>query len=393
MPSTPGAGTTEFKSPRTPRRFKTPEPRQVHFDPDDAVPSSYIDKHTTYGGKSSGFTTANSPSGGFCSKTSGILKSGDSEPADPTPSSFPQVGPAPNSHLHWHTAANPTQSISHQLPNTYNYATPQQQQHQFLVAPQQFSHPAFTQQTAPVTYIGLHQQPGQATMGDYQNCAPPPMGVHFQPPVPDTTFGPIPHVYVPRFDGGLMPGVQVGLPSIPFISAPTYPAACTTVQPTVGIGAMPPQAAHGSYVVAQQPYLVQQPAMGQQPVMMNGQPAFMPQVQHMAGMPPVGLSMGGAAVTSGFPVIAGNTGHIPDVSGLGRTSGEEALRQIKFAHSNRLYEPQDFKPSDDDPSRFYFVREVDGNWTQRNRFSIDHMGDCRWYVTDEGWFYAVRLPS
>ncbi|KAH6984867.1 hypothetical protein BKA56DRAFT_671328 [Ilyonectria sp. MPI-CAGE-AT-0026] len=373
MPSTPGAGTTEFKSPKTPRRYKTPEPRQVHFDPDDAVPSSYIDKHTTYGGKSSGFTTANSPSGGFCSKTSGILKSGDSEPADPTPSSFPQVGPAPSGHLHWHTAANPTQSISHQLPNTYNYATPQQQQQQqFLVAPQQFSHPAFTQQTAPVTYIGLHQQPGQATMGDYQNCAPPPMGIHFQPPVPDTTFGPIPHVYVPRFDGGLMPGVQ---------------------QPTVGIGAMPPQAAHGSYVVAQQPYLVQQPVMGQQPVIVNGQPAFVPQVQHMASMPPVGLSAGGAAVTSGFPVIAGNTGHIPDVSGLGRTSGEEALRQIKFAHSNRLYEPQDFKPSDDDPSRFYFVREVDGNWTQRNRFSIDHMGDCRWYVTDEGWFYAVRLPS
>lgn len=156
---------------------------------------------------------------------------------------------------------------------------------------------------------------------------------------------------------------------------------------------MPPQAAHGSYVVAQQPCLVQQPVMGQQPVIVNGQPAFVPQVQHMAGMPPVGLSAGGAAVTSGFPVIAGNTGHIPDVSGLGRTSGEEALRQIKFAHSNRLYEPQDFKPSDDDPSRFYFVREVDGNWTQRNRFSIDHMGDCRWYVTDEGWFYAVRLPS
>lgn len=156
---------------------------------------------------------------------------------------------------------------------------------------------------------------------------------------------------------------------------------------------MPPQAAPGSYVVAQQPYLVQQPVMGQQPVIVNGQPAFVPQVQHMAGMPPVGLSAGGAAVTSGFPVIAGNTGHIPDVSGLGRTSGEETLRQIKFAHSNRLYEPQDFKPSDDDPSRFYFVREVDGNWTQRNRFSIDHMGDCRWYVTDEGWFYAVRLPS
>ncbi|KAF7551637.1 hypothetical protein G7Z17_g4886 [Cylindrodendrum hubeiense] len=369
MPSTPGAGTAEFKSPKTPRRYKTPEPRQVHFDPDDAVPASYMGRNSTDGGKTSGFTTANSPSGGFCSKIGGILKSGDSDKVDPTPTSFPQVGPAPTSHLQWHTAANPAQSISHQLPHTYNYATPQQQQlqHQhFLVAPQQFPHAAFTQQPEPVTYIGLHQQP-QATMGDYQNCAPPPTGVHFQPPVPDTTFGPIPHVYVPRFDGGLVPS-----------------------QPTVS--AMHPQAAHGSYVVAQQPYLVQQPVMGQQPVMMHNQPAFMPQVQHMAGMPPVGLA-GGAAINTGFPVIAGNTGHIPDVSGLGRTAGEETLRQIKFAYSNRLYEPQDFKPSDDDPSRFYFVREVDGNWTQRNRFSIDHMGDCRWYVTDEGWFYAVRLPS
>lgn len=55
------------------------------------------------------------------------------------------------------------------------------------------------------------------------------MGVHFQPPVPDTTFGPIPHVYVPRFDGGLIPGVQVGPPIVSFVSTPTYPAACTTV--------------------------------------------------------------------------------------------------------------------------------------------------------------------
>lgn len=38
-------------------------------------------------------------------------------------------------------------------------------------------------------------------MANYQNAGLPNTGVNFQPPVPDTTFGPIPHVYVPRFDG------------------------------------------------------------------------------------------------------------------------------------------------------------------------------------------------
>lgn len=163
-----------------------------------------------------------------------------------------------------------------------------------------------------------------------------------------------------------------------------------------------------AYVVQQQqqqPYYVQQPAMGQQPVFVAGQmqpqqQQFVPQMQNVPGVPTVGLA-GGAAVPGTVPVFAGNVPgglgggpqHIPEVMGVGRTAGEEQLRQIKFAHANKLYEPQEFKPADDDPSRFYYVREVDGNWTQRNRFTIDHMGDSKWYVTDEGWFYAVRLPN
>ncbi|KAH7143908.1 hypothetical protein EDB81DRAFT_935355 [Dactylonectria macrodidyma] len=438
MPSTPGAGATEFKSPKSPRRYKTPEICQVHFDSEDNVPSSYADRSTTYGSKPTGFTTANSPSGGFCTQNRGILKNGNSGEVDPTPTSFPQVGQAPTSHLQWHTGLDPSQSISHQLPRTWNYATLQQHQQpppqnpQVLVTSPQFPPTAFPQPSAPVTYIGLHQQPPQANMGDYQNSAPPPTGVHFQPPVPDTTFGPIPHVYVPRHDGGLFPGVHVRYPSVQFVSAPVYPiAACTTVilpktfylngytsyatfyerfvtnspsqnsirhcanfhlQQQPALGVMPPQATQGSYVIAQQPYMIQQPVMGQQPVMVNNQPQLMPQFVPMAGMPAVGLPAG-AAVNPGFPVIAGNTGHIPEVAGVGRTAGEETLHQIKFAIANGLYEPQDFKPSDDDPNRFYFVREVDGNWTQRNRYSIDNMGEIRWFVTNEGWFYAVRLPS
>ncbi|KAM0454040.1 hypothetical protein ACHAO4_004788 [Trichoderma viride] len=159
------------------------------------------------------------------------------------------------------------------------------------------------------------------------------------------------------------------------------------MQPTVaGI-----PVAHSSYVVAQQPAVVPQPFVGQQPVMIGGQPvstAAIPVHQMHTAVPAMGLSGVG-----GMPVFTGNGGQIPDVSGLGRTPGEETVRQHQFAHANKLFEPQEFKPSDDDPSRFYYVREVDGNWTQRNRFTIDHLGDCRWYVTDEGWFYAVRMPN
>ena len=131
--------------------------------------------------------------------------------------------------------------------------------------------------------------------------------------------------------------------------------------------------------------------------MPNG-PQFMapgpPGVPGFQPMPIAGGGGGGNGFMGGCPpFIAGNSGGPPDISGAGRTPHEEKLRQVQFAYTNRVFEPQEFKPADDDPSRFYYVREVDGNWTQRNRFTIDHMDDCRWYITDEGWFYAVRLPD
>ncbi|KAL7898562.1 hypothetical protein HDV64DRAFT_278511 [Trichoderma sp. TUCIM 5745] len=374
------------KSPKTPRRLKTGgEPlRQVHWqspgsstEPKPAIPSS----SSSSAPFSSSTTTANGDS---------ITNTATPAP-DTQPSSFPQLGAAPNSSLasdQWHTSIDPTQSVK--LPGQpfaggfaapgfapgFTCAPP----HPHLVSP--FS--ALPQAAAApfTTYVGFppqhqhlppqHHFTAAVSMADYQNAAPMPSGVNFQPPVPDSTFGPIPHVYVPRFDGGFMPAaVQVGLPS----------------QPTVaGI-----PVAHSSYVVAQQPAVVPQPFVGQQPVMIGGQPApaaAIPVHQMPAAVPAMGLSGVG-----GMPVITGNGGQIPDVSGLGRTPGEETVRQLQFAHANKLFEPQEFKPSDDDPSRFYYVREVDGNWTQRNRFTIDHLGDCRWYVTDEGWFYAVRMPN
>lgn len=139
-----------------------------------------------------------------------------------------------------------------------------------------------------------------------------------------------------------------------------------------------------------------QPAyVQQQPVMISTQPAVIAPGQPIQVPQAAALVPGAPTVIGGGQptVIAGNTGPFPEVAGLGRTQGEENMRQVNFAYANRLFEAQDFKPADDDPSRFYYVRELDGNWTQRNRFTIDHMGDCRWYVTDEGWFYAVRLPN
>ncbi|KAF4453098.1 hypothetical protein F53441_4158 [Fusarium austroafricanum] len=451
------AGASGFKSPKIPRRPKTPEAR-VHFEP-QAKPAASSSASTAFNERITGFTTANSPSGGFSSGINGVTKPsiapGVTTTASTTattsapepkvsnqPSSFPALGLGPSCQPQWHISANPTQSLSHQGPG--GFVSPLAHHQQQFLSPQ--FHPASFNNIGPsnitpnsITYIGIGPQPptaNNANMGDYQHTAPPVHGLNFQPPVPDTTFGPMQHVYVPRFDGGLA-GVQVGAPatfsyvpsSVPFAvpSAPVTTTACTTVllpktfylngytyyasllryfafilrllfgQPAVGAMAAPQPAVHGSYVVQQQPYYIQQPTMGQQPVLIaSHQPQqFMPQVQQVAGIPPVGLA-GGAAVPGTVPVFAGNVPggqHLPDVTGVGRTAGEEQLRQIQFAHANKMYEPQDFKPADDDPSRFYYVREVDGNWTQRNRFTIDHMGDSKWYVTDEGWFYAVRLPN
>ncbi|KAL6912949.1 hypothetical protein FSST1_010709 [Fusarium sambucinum] len=473
------AGANPLKSPKTPRRPKTPESRQVHFEPETKPATTSAFSRDFNSGRISGYTTANSPSGGFSAGVNGVsapkappaIKTAVSSTAtastsapekkiETQPTNFPALGLGANQ-LQWHISANPTQSLSQQQPATFISPPPQGQQQHFFSPPQ--FHPAsyisagpnniITSPTPnPITYIGIGPQSpavnlNQASnMGDYQNAAPPVNGLHFQPPVPDTTFGPMQHVYVPRHDGGLA-GLQVGAPaSFNYVSAAPFAITPSSSYTTVVVpktyylngytyyasllcwftflfcllhwfasikhfnqpafGAVAPQpSAYGGYVVQQQqqPYYVQQPAMGQQPVLIAGQmqqqqpQQFVPQMQNIQGVPAVGLA-GGNAVPGTVPVFAGNVPggggggpqHIPEVMGVGRTAGEEQFRQIKFAHANKLYEPQEFKPADDDPSRFYYVREVDGNWTQRNRFTIDHMGDSKWYVTDEGWFYAAN---
>lgn len=152
-------------------------------------------------------------------------------------------------------------------------------------------------------------------------------------------------------------------------------------------------------VVAQQPYPAQPmmvaggPAQGP-PVMMGagfgggGVPPGQPVLVH-AGPAPMG--MGGAPMMPGnfpahpsqFPV------HNEPATGIGQTASEVAAA---FMTNPELNEPQDFKPADDTPSRMYMVRQLDGHYIQMPRATIDSFGKgARWYVTDEGVFYAVRL--
>lgn len=148
-----------------------------------------------------------------------------------------------------------------------------------------------------------------------------------------------------------------------------------------------PQQAQPIMVNGQAYYPVQAPSpmaalAGGQPVPCGGPPMMV-----QGGMNAAAAFNGPVPIVASVPASAG-----PEVSGLGRTPNEEMIRQVEFAYQNKLFEPQDFKPSDDDPSRFYYCREQDGNWTQRSRYTLDRMA-VRWYVTDEGWFYAVRLPD
>lgn len=251
----PEAG-TESKSPKTPHRLKPGQcqshqpsattPRQVHFD-------------------------TNGPSAKANGTTSSKATPTPSDETDKNtqPETHPQVGPPPssapgtNTGGPWFTSADPSRSVNLPgQPAIFTAGAPQQQQQHapflqgYSYFPQllhQQAQATSQQSFVPVSYIGGHSQPPPgASMGDYQNCVPPPTGINFQPPVPDTTFGPIPHVYVPRFDGGFpaVPGTHVchhpprppaaaslsyhvPFSSVQFVAAnaPACPATMTVVTP------------------------------------------------------------------------------------------------------------------------------------------------------------------
>jgi hypothetical protein len=145
-------------------------------------------------------------------------------------------------------------------------------------------------------------------------------------------------------------------------------------------------AAHPVTGPIQGQYVQMQPA-GQPMMMAAGQPMqgghMVQQPIMVAGTPQVVAGN----MTPGFPRI-----HNDPVLGVGQTGSELRAEQMQFAHENGMFETQDFKPKDDDASRYYMVRELDNTWTQRNRATIDAL-NCRWFLADEGYFYAVRVPE
>ncbi|KAK7742129.1 hypothetical protein SLS53_004715 [Cytospora paraplurivora] len=230
-------------------------------------------------------------------------------------------------------------------------------------------------------------------MDDYQNTTPQNNGLNFQPPCPDTSLGPMTHVYRPNFDGGVYYAQQPGIAgpqgvAVPFQSGP------------VTAPIMP--------IVSQQPYQPYQPqpmmvaggAPASQPVMMaapagfggGGVPPGQPVLLH-GGPAPMAPMMGGG----GQPafMMSGNNQFLPvhnePATGIGETPSQLAAA---YMTNPELNEPQDFKPADDTPSRMYMVRQLDGQYVQMPRITIDSFGkNARWYVTDDGVFYAVRLPN
>ncbi|OLN81687.1 hypothetical protein CCHL11_05503 [Colletotrichum chlorophyti] len=337
-----------MKSPKTKSAANTTGPRQVYFK-----------------GKGN-----NPPEGSFP-----ITQGPKTTPATASSNNDNLNSPGDHSSVFIHSSTNPSASVN--FGNNFNPATPSSYTPHNPFIPLTTAHPTFISEGSSFVPFGKFnpyglQAPGFANMADYQNVAPPAGGLHFQPPVPDTTFGPMQHVYVPRFDNG-MPPIH-----------PQPPANNVTY-----IGQAPPNP----------PIILAQQQPGVQPGMAVTIPPIMLQgpIAGFHGPPPAGMSMGIGMPPQvgggGVPVFAGNASLPPDVTGYGKTAGEIAIEQAQFAYANGLFEPQDFKPADDDPSRYYPVREVDGNWTQRNRFTIDNLGDCRWYVTNEGYFYAVRLPN
>ncbi|KAI0808473.1 hypothetical protein GGR55DRAFT_680159 [Xylaria sp. FL0064] len=254
------------------------------------------------------------------------------------------------------------------------------------------NYPTFNNTTQPL-------QVNMSTVG--AGLMPDPNAAHYQPPVPDTTNGPFQYTYVPRSDPQYMMANGVPAAAHPGVYAPgayQYPQ----VQPQHVLPAYTP-AVPGA-----------QPGMTTTPIpMMMAPGSQMPPMQApymqaaAASFPPAfGYPMNCSAAPNGLTYVAtGIAQPTPPITPpcfpgggmggfeMGKTKTEvEAENQYNSLH-NQMNEPQGMKPADDDGSRMYWCRELDGQWIARSRFSLDRMGNFRWYVTENGVFYAKMLPE
>ncbi|EAQ91028.1 hypothetical protein CHGG_02963 [Chaetomium globosum CBS 148.51] len=245
---------------------------------------------------------------------------------------------------------------------------------------------------APFTQFGVaaQQPPTPSPVNPPDELGPPPPpppppaippvinphGVHFQPQVPGTELGPMIHRYVPRHDpygaaGSIFPGLQL----------PTYMAnGATMPMQSLSIGV-------ASATAPMNPIVVQQPGFG--PMMMQNH-SIQGGVPLMLPTPTQGFPMTGIPSLTGVPTQP--PVHVEPAMGVGLTPNETIAQNMRIAQNNQAYEPQDFKPADPNPYRMYWFRELDGHWALFHRRQIDRL-DVRWYRTDDGVFYAIRLSE
>ena len=189
-----GAATAGNLPPKPPRPSKSPLLRQVHFEGDENDNSIKVTTAAEYAAEvQNSSAQPQHPAAPVTSGAPGATPATTDGDTFTQPSSYPALGHFGPQQAHpnnnnltggpdqWYTSANPAASVS----SCFHRPQPPFQQH---------LHPH-----GLFTTCSHHVAPNMA----YQNTAPPPHGVNFQPPVPDTSNGPMTHVYIPRFDGGI----------------------------------------------------------------------------------------------------------------------------------------------------------------------------------------------
>ncbi|EPE28726.1 hypothetical protein GLAREA_09847 [Glarea lozoyensis ATCC 20868] len=188
----------------------------------------------------------------------------------------------------------------------------------------------------------------------------------FTPQVRDTTLGPNVHTYIPRADGAI---VINGIAYFPDGPKPVVPATLPIPVTTSNVSQPAPVVGYAGNAMPTQPI--------QTAPLPVPQPAYIPPPQFYPQAP-----------TYAYPPYPYAP---PQWAHPGATPSEVLTQNIMHTETSAK---QEMKPADDDPHRFYMVRELDGSWSRRNRMTIDSgdIGECRWFAR-EGEFYAVRLAS
>ncbi|RYP79119.1 hypothetical protein DL771_000097 [Monosporascus sp. 5C6A] len=315
-----------------------------------------------------------------------------------TTSTFQQPGPGFNHQitnypggLSYSTlpVVNPPVGVVPQVapPGLFNYNTP------------------YTSSTTPYYYY-YYPVSARSNMSEYQDPRIQPPGAQNFTDNPETgvTNGHMVHQWTPRFDGQYAMNSGPGFQPVPVFAAPgvagTVPLQQVPMpQVQTGVAAQPMAMPAMMYPGQQQQSFVLQPGQPMPPAQVIGQPGqFVGQPTGFAAPaaqvpPPPGAfqQVGQGMAVPGQP-MPGMPTFPPDIMGIGKTSAEMAMEQAHAAANNQANEPQDFQPADPDPGRMYWVRQLDNEWIQMSRFTIDRLA-CRWFIWPNGVFYAVRLED